>query len=162
MTRDGVAIPPLEHVSSCMLTTVRLQIRSVDDVAGAQRNMTFYAALMNATGKAYFIENCHWGHCDDSDDSSCPTLDWCPFNWYKEFASPSHPLCFVSHFKFEDTCGVLRLYLYNIYIYVDVHSVDDVTVRSSGTGLLATSTTRHFRGSVISKPPFDSKILSTH
>jgi len=45
--------------------------------------MTFYAALMNATGKAYFIENCHWGDCDDSDDSSCPTLDWCPFNWYR-------------------------------------------------------------------------------
>ena len=59
---------------------------------GAQRNMTFYAALMNATEKPYFIENCHWGDCDDSDDSSCPTLDWCPFNWY---AAATHQPAYV-------------------------------------------------------------------
>lgn len=53
------------------------------DGCGAQRNMTLYAALMNATGKRYLIENCHWGDCTDSDDSSCPTLEWCPFNWYR-------------------------------------------------------------------------------
>merc|ERR1719273_98159 len=53
------------------------------DGCGAQRNMTLYAALMNATGKAYLIENCHWGRCNNNDDSSCPTLDWCPFNWYR-------------------------------------------------------------------------------
>jgi hypothetical protein len=29
------------------------------------------------------IENCHWGRCTASDDSSCPTKDWCPFNWYR-------------------------------------------------------------------------------
>merc|ERR1719473_135697 len=38
---------------------------------------------MQATGKAYAIENCHWGRCTDSDDSSCPTQEWCPFNWYR-------------------------------------------------------------------------------
>lgn len=53
------------------------------DGCGAQRNMTLYAELMKATGKAYLIENCHWGRCTDSDDSSCPTADWCPFNWYR-------------------------------------------------------------------------------
>jgi len=31
------------------------------DGCGAQRNMTLYAQLMKATGKSYFIENCHWG-----------------------------------------------------------------------------------------------------
>ena len=41
--------------------------------------MTLYAQLMNATGKAYLIENCHWGKCSAGDDSSCPTADWCPF-----------------------------------------------------------------------------------
>jgi len=46
------------------------------DGCGAQRNMTLYAALMNATGKAYLIENCHWGKCSAGDDSSCPTADW--------------------------------------------------------------------------------------
>ena len=31
-------------------------------------------------GKNYTIENCHWGDCTASDDSSCPTQEWCPFN----------------------------------------------------------------------------------
>ena len=31
------------------------------DGCGAQRNMTLYAQLMKDTGKAYLIENCHWG-----------------------------------------------------------------------------------------------------
>lgn len=53
------------------------------DGCGAQRNMTRYAELMVATGKNYSIENCHWGRCTDSDDSSCPTTEWCPFNWYR-------------------------------------------------------------------------------
>ena len=53
------------------------------DGCGAQRNMTLYAELMRETGKAFTIENCHWGRCTDSDDSSCPTLDWCPFNSYR-------------------------------------------------------------------------------
>lgn len=69
--------------------------------------MTEYAALMSATGKAFEIENCHWsvvyrlaveliamivtlvvesvwsirGDCTVDDGSSCPTADWCPFNW---------------------------------------------------------------------------------
>ena len=33
------------------------------DNCGAQKNMTLYASLMQATGKAYMIENCHWGQC---------------------------------------------------------------------------------------------------
>ena len=38
---------------------------------------------MAASGKNYTIENCHWGDCTESDDSSCPSQDWCPFNWYR-------------------------------------------------------------------------------
>merc|ERR1711865_7505 len=38
---------------------------------------------MQQTGKAYDIENCHWGDCTVDDASSCPTKDWCPFNWYR-------------------------------------------------------------------------------
>ena len=53
------------------------------DGCGAQRNMTLYADLMAKTGKSYLIENCHWGRCSAGDDSSCPTTDWCPFNWYR-------------------------------------------------------------------------------
>ena len=45
--------------------------------------MTMYADLMQQTGSAYEIENCHWGFCTDDDASSCPTADWCPFNWYR-------------------------------------------------------------------------------
>ena len=51
------------------------------DGCGAQRNLTKYAQLMKQSGKSYAIENCHWGRCTDSDDSSCPTQEWCPFNW---------------------------------------------------------------------------------
>ena len=53
------------------------------DGCGAQRNQTLYAALMRDSGKNYTIENCHWGRCTPSDDSSCPTRTWCPFNWYR-------------------------------------------------------------------------------
>lgn len=53
------------------------------DGCGVQRNMTLYAELMKESGKNYSIENCHWGRCTDADDSSCPTVDWCPFNWYR-------------------------------------------------------------------------------
>eukprot|EP00937_MAST-01D_sp_MAST-1D-sp2_P000930 g930.t1 len=35
------------------------------------------------SGKAYEIENCHWGDCTGDDASSCPTQDWCPFNFYR-------------------------------------------------------------------------------
>ena len=33
---------------------------------------------MAASGRNYTIENCHWGDCTNSDDSSCPTTEWCP------------------------------------------------------------------------------------
>jgi hypothetical protein len=69
------------------------------DGCGAQRNMTLYAELMKATGKNYSIENCHWGGCSSSDDSSCPTIEWCPFNWYVTppllVNSDSVPLCSI-------------------------------------------------------------------
>ncbi len=49
------------------------------DGCGQMKNSTLVASLMNATGKSFLIENCHWGICTDSDDSSCPTpnRDWC-------------------------------------------------------------------------------------
>ena len=59
------------------------------DGCGAATNMTLYASLMQATGKAYETENCHWGHCGadswfkNPDGSSCPTSDWCPFNFFR-------------------------------------------------------------------------------
>ena len=53
------------------------------DGCGAERNMTLYAQRMRLSGKNYTIENCHWGRCTASDDSSCPTREWCPFNWYR-------------------------------------------------------------------------------
>ena len=53
------------------------------DGCGRLCNLTFYAELMASTGRAYEIENCHWGKCTDDDASSCPTADWCPFNFYR-------------------------------------------------------------------------------
>eukprot|EP01052_Picozoa_sp_SAG31_P058680 SAG31_NODE_18063_length_648_cov_0.766849_2_plen_72_part_01 len=57
------------------------------DDCGAQKNMTRYGELMRASGRNVSIENhkkpegpsgCHLGG-----ESSCPTLDYCPFNWYR-------------------------------------------------------------------------------
>ena len=53
------------------------------DGCGRMCNLTYYAELMAATGKAFEIENCHWGDCTQDDASSCPTTDWCPFNFYR-------------------------------------------------------------------------------
>ena len=70
------------------------------DGCGAQRNMTLYAALMKSTRKNYSIENCHWGRCTDSDDSSCPTQEWCPFNWYRSSGDiNSSPMSWLSNLQ---------------------------------------------------------------
>ena len=62
--------------------------------------MTLYAELMKATGKAYTIENCHWGRCSASDDSSCPTADWCPFNWFRTSGDiNSSPMSWLSNLQ---------------------------------------------------------------
>ena len=55
------------------------------DHCGQQCNLTLYAELMQSTGKTFTIENCHHppDPCHGSDDSSCPTRDWCPFNLFR-------------------------------------------------------------------------------
>ena len=53
------------------------------DNCGGQRNLTLYAELMQATGANFTIENCHWGTCSTDDASSCPSRDWCPFNFFR-------------------------------------------------------------------------------
>ena len=55
------------------------------DRCNVQLNSTLYAELMNATGKSFLIEQCHWGICTNDDTSSCPTpsRDWCPFNFFR-------------------------------------------------------------------------------
>ena len=53
------------------------------DGCGRLCNLTMYADLMHQTGRAFAIENCHWGFCTDDDASSCPTQEWCPFNWFR-------------------------------------------------------------------------------
>ena len=61
------------------------------DDCGAQRNMSRYAELMLASGRNYSIENhkkpeghnCGDGNAIDGGEktTSCPTVDFCPFNW---------------------------------------------------------------------------------
>jgi hypothetical protein len=61
-TESSACLPPrISHSGDC-----------ASDGCGAQRNMTLYAELMRESGKNYSIENCHWGRCTASDDSSCP------------------------------------------------------------------------------------------
>ena len=53
------------------------------DNCGGQRNLTKYAELMKASGKNFSIENCHWGQCSNDDESSCPSKEWAPFNFFR-------------------------------------------------------------------------------
>ena len=46
------------------------------DSCGAQKDLSLYAALYNATGKAIMIENCHQG-------STVPNATWCPWNYFR-------------------------------------------------------------------------------
>jgi hypothetical protein len=46
------------------------------DGCGAQRDLTLYASLFNATGKSILIENCHWG-------GTVPNATWCPWNYFR-------------------------------------------------------------------------------
>ena len=51
---------------------------------GAQKNMTLYAALFNATGKALLIENCHQGqNFTDGGDPGQMGEGWCPYNSFR-------------------------------------------------------------------------------
>ena len=62
------------------------------DGCGRLCNLTLYAELQQRTGRAYEIENCHWGKCTDDDASSCPTPDWCPFNFYRTSGDSNNAL----------------------------------------------------------------------
>jgi hypothetical protein len=46
------------------------------DGCGEFLNLTYWAQLLNESGRPVLIENCHWG-------GDSPTLDWCPFNFYR-------------------------------------------------------------------------------
>eukprot|EP00931_Biecheleriopsis_adriatica_P060406 TRINITY_DN36279_c0_g1_i1.p1 TRINITY_DN36279_c0_g1~~TRINITY_DN36279_c0_g1_i1.p1 ORF type:complete len:429 (-),score=54.60 TRINITY_DN36279_c0_g1_i1:155-1441(-) len=55
---------------------------------------------MRKSGRNYSIENCHWGACTNSDDSSCPTQQWCPFNWYRTSGDiNSSPLSWLNNLQ---------------------------------------------------------------
>jgi len=52
------------------------------DNCGRQRDLQLWSDLINATGKAMMIENCHWGltvpHREEDSDEI-----WCPWNFYR-------------------------------------------------------------------------------
>lgn len=49
------------------------------DGCGVQTDLEQYYELMNASGKAITVENCHWG----SKIPFKPTKTWCPWNFYR-------------------------------------------------------------------------------
>eukprot|EP01051_Picozoa_sp_SAG22_P001574 SAG22_NODE_63_length_23302_cov_17.506551_6_plen_205_part_00 len=54
------------------------------DSCGAQKNMTLYAELFNATGKPIVIENCHQGQSfPDGGDPGEMGEGWCPYNFFR-------------------------------------------------------------------------------
>lgn len=54
------------------------------DSCGAQKNMTLYYQLFNATGKPVGIENCHQGqNITDGGNPGQMGKGWCPYNWFR-------------------------------------------------------------------------------
>jgi hypothetical protein len=43
---------------------------------GKEYDLDLWASLLNATGKAFLIENCHWG-------DTLPNATWCPWSYYR-------------------------------------------------------------------------------
>ena len=81
--RRGKGSPPQDYIGDVTLLHDMDFDGAKFDNCGGQRNLTKYAELMKASGKNYSIENCHWGQCLTDDASSCPSQDWCPFNWFR-------------------------------------------------------------------------------
>lgn len=46
------------------------------DGCAKEYNLTLWADLLNATGRAFLIENCHWGY-------TLPTATYCPWSYYR-------------------------------------------------------------------------------
>lgn len=46
------------------------------DGCGKQRSLDLWSSLIEKSGKAMMIENCHWGQ-------TVPNSTWCPFNFYR-------------------------------------------------------------------------------
>ena len=65
--------------------TVALGFDSVKiDSCGAQKNMTLYGALFNASGRAVQVENCHQGqNFTDGGNPGQMGAGWCPYNTYR-------------------------------------------------------------------------------
>jgi len=102
--------PDLPNDQQCHETNVRGDVRNLKDLGfdgtslhtyGPCLNNTWYAELMKESGKNFTIGNVHWTQeqtvepvgCHRSgpygaDASSCPTLEWCPFNYY-QMAEPT-------------------------------------------------------------------------
>ena len=54
------------------------------DSCGAQKNMTLYGALINATGHALVVENCHQGqNITDGGNPDQMGPGWCPYNLFR-------------------------------------------------------------------------------
>jgi hypothetical protein len=77
------------------------------DGCGQQKNMSLYASLMNATGKTFEIENCHWGVVTQDDSSSAPTAEWCPFNLFRTSSGTNARPCNEMHPESGGTLGDL-------------------------------------------------------
>jgi hypothetical protein len=46
------------------------------DGCGKEYDLDLWASLLNATGRAFLIENCHWG-------DTLPNATWCPWSYYR-------------------------------------------------------------------------------
>ena len=105
--RMGWTLNEGQQEATCLGINMEGDVRQLHDLGfdhvrlfgfGPCRNSTKYASLMRATGRNYSIANQHWDQQDTDapigchpnwpqfkggDWASCPSLDWCPFNYYQ-------------------------------------------------------------------------------
>ncbi|GMH85976.1 hypothetical protein TrST_g9964 [Triparma strigata] len=120
------------------------------DGCGAQLDLQLYDDLINATGNAVVVENCHWGSAPPFE----PTLDWCPWNFYRTSgdvrASYSSVLeNLATTYKYADTL----LSRPGCWAYPDMLEVGCNGGATDGGGLNDVETRTHFGSwAIVSSP----------
>lgn len=72
------------HYEGDVSATVGLGFRGAKfDACGPLMNLTLWAELMNSTGEAMMVENCHWGGERPYVVNESTGDLWCPFNIYR-------------------------------------------------------------------------------
>ena len=102
------------------------------DACGEFQNLSYFAELMNATGKPILVEDCHWGQDGPGDwgdgghlnqgPNRVPQEKWCPFNFFRTSM---------------DIKGTFESIMLNLQTVIKYQPWDDWTAVQTGPGCWA-------------------------